>query len=146
LQGIVAQRLVRRVCESCAEPFELSPGQTAWLKAQVGSMKAMKTEFLRGRGCNYCQLTGYRGRIGVYELLDMDNGLTDALRREDLSAFVKLAHEKDSYVPLVNCALDYAKAGVTSIDEVIRVAGGLDGNDDFRIDETTIAASETADG
>jgi MSHA biogenesis protein MshE len=88
---------------------------------------------MRGRGCNYCQLTGYRGRIGVYELLEMDGGLTDAMRREDLGAFVSLAAKKKSYVPLVNCALEYATSGVTSLDEVLRVAGGLDAEADTEI-------------
>jgi len=138
LQGVVAQRLVRRVCESCAEPVELSHGQSAWLKTQLGSKRAASTKFVHGRGCNYCQLTGYRGRIGVYELLEMDDGLTDALRREDLSAFAKLAAKKKNYVPLVNCALDYAVSGVTSLDEVLRVAGGLDAVDEI---ETNVASA-----
>ncbi len=129
LQGIVAQRLVRRVCESCAEPLELSPGQSTWLHAQLGGKRAGDATFVQGRGCNYCQLTGYRGRIGVYELLEMDAGLTDALRREDLSEFVRLAADKNSYVPLVNCALDYAISGITSLEEVLRVAGGVDADD-----------------
>jgi len=143
LQGIVAQRLVRRVCESCAEPIELSPGQSAWLKSQAGSKHSAKTQFVQGRGCNYCQLTGYRGRIGVYELLEMDDGLTDALRREDLSDFVTLARRKKSYVPLVNSALEYAIAGVTSLAEVVRVGGGLDSEDEP--DELS-RASEVIDG
>jgi MSHA biogenesis protein MshE len=143
LQGIVAQRLVRRVCESCAEPVTLTPGQGAWLKALIGKQRAAKTNFVHGRGCNYCQLTGYRGRIGVYELLEMDDGLTDALRREDLSEFVSLAEQKRSYVPLVNCALDYAISGVTSLEEVLRVAGGMDGEIDV---DSASAASEVTDG
>ena len=146
LQGIVAQRLVRRVCESCAEPVEVSPGQSAWLIAQLGSKRAAKTNFVRGRGCNYCQLTGYRGRIGVYELLEMDSGLTDALRREDLSEFVALAGRKKSYVPLVNCALDYAMSGVTTLEEVVRVGGGLDGDDDIEYQKPEVAESEATDG
>ncbi|MGI9234668.1 MAG: GspE/PulE family protein [Woeseiaceae bacterium] len=145
LQGIVAQRLVRRVCESCAEPAELSPGQSTWLKAQIGTKRAAGTKFVHGRGCNYCQLTGYRGRIGVYELLEMDAGLTDALRREDLSGFVSLAAKKKSYVPLVNCALDYAISGITSLDEVLRVAGGLDAEDNAAAGNTESTA-ETVDG
>ena len=144
LQGIVAQRLVRRVCESCAEPLELSPGQSVWLKSQLGSKRARDSKFVQGRGCNYCQLTGYRGRIGVYELLEMDDGLTDAMRREDLSAFTSLAAKKKSYVPLENCALDYAASGVTSLDEVLRVAGGLDAEADVEIGGTEVA-SEVAD-
>ena len=145
LQGIVAQRLVRRVCESCAEPAELSPGQLAWLKTQLGSKRAKDAGFVHGRGCNYCQLTGYRGRIGVYELLEMDAGLTDALRREDLSEFVSLAAKKKSYVPLVNCALDYAMSGITSLDEVLRVAGGLDA-DDAGVADAVESAVEPGDG
>jgi MSHA biogenesis protein MshE len=145
LQGIVAQRLVRRVCESCAEPAELSVGQSAWLKTMLGSKQLGDAKFVLGRGCNYCQLTGYRGRIGVYELLEMDAGLTDALRREDLSGFVALAAKKKSYVPLVNCALDYALSGITSLDEVLRVAGGLDADDSVVADNAE-SADETADG
>ena len=146
LQGIVAQRLVRRVCGSCAESVELSPGQAAWLKTQVGTKRAAKLDFVSGRGCNYCQLTGYRGRIGVYELLELDSALTDALRREDLGEFTALAAKKKGYVPLVNCALDYAIAGITSLDEVIRVGGGLDSDEEVEQDEPAPASSETADG
>lgn len=146
LQGIVAQRLVRRVCESCAEPIELTPGQNAWLKSQAFGKRASKTTFLRGRGCNYCQLTGYRGRIGVYELLEMDAGLTEALRHEDLGTFVSLAAEKKSYVPLISCALDYAADGITSLEEVVRVAGGLDVEDDPGSDAVVGHSDEATDG
>ncbi len=126
LQSVIAQRLVRRICESCAEPAELAEGQLAWLKAQVGPEEAGTLEFMHGKGCNYCHLSGYRGRIGVYELLEMDPKLTDALRREDLTAFNATAKRKKGYVPLVRCALDYAIDGITTVDEVIRVVGGLD--------------------
>jgi len=148
LHSIIAQRLVRRVCESCAEPAELSPRQIAWLNAQLGATQSAKLEFVQGHGCNYCHLSGYRGRIGVYELLEMDGGLTDALRREDLAEFTALASAQKSYVPLVRCALDYAIEGITSIDEVIRVVGGLDGNsEETDADpDTVIAKSELADG
>lgn len=81
---------------------------------------------MHGRGCNYCHLTGYRGRIGVYELIEMDSKLTEALRNEDLDAFISLATRKDNFVSLASCALDYAIKGITSVEEVIRVTGGLD--------------------
>ncbi len=126
LIGIIAQRLVRRICDSCKEPVELSPGQRAWLNAQVGIERGKAIKFVRGRGCNHCLLTGYRGRIGVYELLEMDSRLTGAIQREDLDEFLKAADEKKSYVPLGRRALDYAIAGVTSLDEVMRITGGLD--------------------
>ncbi|MDP6673958.1 MAG: GspE/PulE family protein, partial [Gammaproteobacteria bacterium] len=89
LSAIVAQRLVRRVCNSCKEPAQLSDGQRAWLNAQVGVERVAGAQFMRGRGCNYCFLTGYRGRIGVYELLEMDPQLTAAIQREDLAGSLK---------------------------------------------------------
>ncbi len=126
LNGIIAQRLVRRICDSCKERVEMSPGQRAWLNAQVGIERGKAVQFVRGRGCNHCLLTGYRGRIGVYELLEMDSRLTGAIQREDLDEFQIAAEQKKSYVPLGRRALDYAIAGVTSLDEVVRITGGLD--------------------
>ena len=144
LSSIVAQRLVRRVCDSCREPVELTPGQLAWVQTQVGVKKAKSLKFVHGHGCNYCHLSGYRGRIGVYELLELDQRLTDALRREDLAAFNEHAANKDDYVPLVRCALDYAVDGITTVDEVIRVVGGLDGKHFDVIDEPE--TDEAGDG
>ncbi|WP_231892450.1 GspE/PulE family protein [Woeseia oceani] len=126
LQGIVAQRLVRRVCDSCKEPLAPTASQQAWLAEQLGEEVAANSGFFRGRGCNYCYLTGYRGRIGVYELLEIDSGLTDSIRREDIDGFLKGCAEKKSYVPLSNCAIEYAMSGVTSLDEAIRISGGVD--------------------
>jgi MSHA biogenesis protein MshE len=126
LSAIVAQRLVRRVCNSCKEPAQLSDGQRAWLNAQVGVERVAGAQFMRGRGCNYCFLTGYRGRIGVYELLEMDPQLTAAIQREDLAGSLKAVAKKDGYVTLGQRVLDYALAGITSIEEAIRIAGGPD--------------------
>ncbi len=126
LQGIVAQRLVRRVCDNCRETLEPSVSQQSWLVQQLGEEAAAAASFVRGRGCNYCYLSGYRGRIGVYELLEVDRGLTDLIRREDLDGFMEACDAKASYEPLGNCALEYAMSGVTSLDEAIRIAGGVD--------------------
>ena len=135
LTGIIAQRLVRRVCNGCKETVELNAGQKAWLKTQLGAKRAESLEFVQGRGCNYCYLTGYSGRIGVFELLEMDSKLTDAIQREDLSDFLKAVASKKSYVPLSHRALDYAIEGVTSFEEVIRIAGGLGDETELSIDE-----------
>lgn len=126
LQGIVAQRLVRRVCENCKEPYTPTVSQQAWLIQQLGEKAASKADFVRGRGCNYCYLTGYRGRIGVYELLEIDAKLTDLIRQEDLDGFLQACAAKESYVPLDQCALEYAMSGLISLDEAIRIAGGVD--------------------
>jgi MSHA biogenesis protein MshE len=125
LRGIVAQRLLRRVCDSCRAPYQPDPQEQAWLKGIVGPMHGDISLF-RGRGCSYCNNTGYRGRIGVYELLEIDAAMADALRRGDQADFVRAAGQSPHYRPLAMVALDYARDGTTTLDEVIRIAGALD--------------------
>ena len=126
LNGIIAQRLIRRVCDNCKESVELTPGEQAWLSGQQVAGHGKAGKFTRGAGCNHCLQTGYRGRLGVYELLEMDARLTGAMQREDLDEFNQAAAEKKSYVPLGRRALGYAITGLTTIEEVIRIAGSLE--------------------
>ena len=134
LDGVIAQRLVRRVCDSCAEEVEADPSQLAWLRGQLGEDALSHTRFRAGTGCAHCNNTGYRGRIGVYELLEMDEELIEMLRRMDTEGFIHTARSRESFRPLTLCALDYALQGFTSLAEVIRLAGGLDEilNEDLR--------------
>ncbi len=122
LHAIVAQRLVRRVCESCREPYTPTPQERAWLAATTGA-SAPPAGLQRGAGCHHCNDTGYRGRIGVYELLELDQPMADALRRNDAAAFARAAAASSGFRPLARCALDYAEQGLTTIEEVMRVAG-----------------------
>jgi MSHA biogenesis protein MshE len=124
LTGVLAQRLIRKVCDSCTEPEAVTVRQSAWLSAFAKHVD-LETSFVKGAGCTYCNMTGYRGRIGIYELLEIDSGLADALRRDDGSQFTQLAKLQSEFVPLAQHALKYAKEGVTSIEEVIRVTAGL---------------------
>jgi MSHA biogenesis protein MshE len=71
-------------------------------------------------------MTGYKGRIGVYELLEIDAAMADAIRREDLGELERLARRAKSYVPLVQRALECALAKVTSVDEIMRSLSGLE--------------------
>ncbi len=123
LDAVIAQRLARRICESCAEPHQLDAHQSAWLRGLMGDA-AEGAAFRRGAGCPHCNNTGYRGRIGVYELLELDEALGNALCREDVEEFRKLAKQRLGHGTLIECALDYAKQGITTIDEVMRAFGG----------------------
>ncbi|MGH8030599.1 MAG: GspE/PulE family protein, partial [Arenimonas sp.] len=125
LNAVIAQRLVRRVCENCAEAYEPTAGEQAWLKA-MSDGKARTGRFRHGTGCQYCNNTGYRGRIGLYELLELDGTLADHLRRQDYSAFERAAAAQAGFRPLAQSGLDFAVQGVTTIGEVIRVAGSLE--------------------
>ena len=124
LRAVVAQRLVRRVCEHCAEETAPDEGQATWLTVLCGEAPGQHT-YHKGRGCQSCNFTGYSGRIGVYELLELDQPMMDALRRNDAEGFAKAARQHEHYRPLALTALDYARQGITSVDEVLRLAEDL---------------------
>lgn len=124
LRAVVAQRLVRRVCEHCAEEKVPDEGQATWLTVLAGEAPGQHT-YHQGRGCQSCNFTGYSGRIGVYELLELDQPMMDALRRNDAEGFAKAARQHPHYRPLALTALDYARQGITSVDEVLRLAEDL---------------------
>jgi len=126
LNGIIAQRLIRRVCDNCKVNVELTPREQAWISGQQVAGHGKTGKFMRGSGCNHCLRTGYRGRLGVYELLEMDATLTRAMQREDLDEFNQAAAAKKSYVPLGRRALGYAVTGLTTLEEVIRIAGSME--------------------
>jgi MSHA biogenesis protein MshE len=126
LDGVLAQRLVRRICENCAHPAELPVHQTVWLSQYLTPAQIAQSQFTEGLGCTYCNMTGYRGRIGVYELLEIDGPLADAIRRGDLTQFGQLAAAGSRFVPLVQRAIEFARARVTSVDEVMRSLAGIE--------------------
>jgi len=125
VQAILAQRLIRRICTQCSAPAELDANEQAWLHDQAGSTLDGHT-FRQGAGCNNCNHTGYSGRIGIYELLVMTPALAEALRGEDQNAFQRAAREQPGHRPLVSNALAYARDGITSIEEVVRLCGWAD--------------------
>jgi len=122
LLGVVAQRLVRRVCDNCTETYEPTEQELIWLRSFDLDPLDIEAGFVHGRGCYQCSNTGYRGRVGVYEMLEMDEDMLDALRRKDVSDFTRAARKSEFFRPLGQCAMDYALQGVTSLQEVSRVA------------------------
>jgi MSHA biogenesis protein MshE len=126
LHGIVAQRLVRRVCPDCATETTPSPNELAWLAACRPGAALQQARFVAGAGCTYCHLTGYRGRVAVYELLEIDRALADAIRRGDAEAFAKIARSRPGYTPIASGAIDLALQGVTSLEEAMAVGSGLE--------------------
>lgn len=125
LHAILAQRLVRRVCESCSQIDEITEQQRAWLNTIVDEKKFNVT-FKKGIGCAHCNYTGYQGRIGVYELLELDKNLSQLLGQGDTAEFVKEAAYSKYYRPLNMVALQYAVEGITTMDEVIRISADID--------------------
>jgi MSHA biogenesis protein MshE len=140
VNGIVAQRLIRRLCTDCAVPQTPTPNQLAWLASFRPTLNADKQRWLTGNGCTFCNLTGYRGRIAVYEILELDRALADRIRRSDLEGFASTARAKTSYVPLALGAIDVALQGITSVAEAMTIGGGLE-----EFDDVSTAASDSGD-
>lgn len=132
LHAILAQRLVRRVCESCAQVAELTDQQRGWLSSFVNE-KQFNVTFKKGMGCAHCNYTGYQGRIGVYELLELDKELSSVLSHGDSGQFVKSAMNSRNFRPLNMVALQYAVEGITTMDEVIRISADIESVTDKEI-------------
>lgn len=122
LRAVVAQRLVRRICTSCKYPISIDKQQATWLNT-VASSDISDVKFYHGNGCARCHNTGYFGRIGIYEILELDEGMLEALRRNDTNAFANLVENNESYVPLLTSALELAVAGITSLQEIMKLSG-----------------------
>lgn len=134
LHAILAQRLVRRICESCSQVTELSEQQKSWLIANKNDSQINPT-FKKGLGCSHCNYTGYLGRIGVYELLEFSEELTQALGNDDSVAFGEMAKNAKGFHPLNMVALQYAIEGITTMDEVLRISADVDTLIDTEIEQ-----------
>ena len=125
LRAIIAQRLVRRICEHCAIDHHPNEQEKLWLTHLVGH-DVDQINFKEGKGCQSCQYTGYRGRIGVFELLEMNEPMMAALKRDDTEAFTKHAKAHPGFKPLAHAAFDYASTGITTVEEVLRLVETVD--------------------
>ncbi len=125
LKSVLAQRLVRRACTKCALPYSPDEHELAWISSVAGSPDEV-VQFVKGPGCSYCNKTGYRGRIGAYELLEIKGELLTLLRNEDLDGFTRAARTDPTFVSLAKAGLSLAKQGLTTVEEVIRISGEQD--------------------
>jgi MSHA biogenesis protein MshE len=125
LQAVIAQRLVRVKCPSCAEPYQPTEQEMQWLQGTARE-DGKPVQMMRGRGCQFCHLTGYAGRSGVYEMLEMDAALTAAVNQEDTTEFSQLALRHMTGRSMRHHAGQLALAGRTTLSEAIRVSSELE--------------------
>jgi type II secretory ATPase GspE/PulE/Tfp pilus assembly ATPase PilB-like protein len=121
LEGVLAQRLVRKICPNCrTETFP-----NASLRAQMQNLGGRPLEgvFHRGKGCDECRGTGYRGRIGIFELLPVGTELQELILQKRSSAELKTAARK-TMLTMHQDALQKAAAGITTLEEILRVSSG----------------------
>ena len=120
VNAVLAQRLVRKICQHCKEEFEPSAEMKEFLTLQ--GFTSEKT--FRGKGCDRCRKTGYAGRLGIYELMVMDDSLRDVITRNpDVTQLRKLCRER-GLVTLRQDGFDKAMKGLTTVDEILRVTEG----------------------
>jgi len=117
LIGIVAQRMVRRICTHCRAPYRLTDEEQ---QAISGELSSSTPAFYRGTGCNLCADTGYRGRTGIFELLVMSETIRNMLRDRASAGEIRAQAVKEGIVTMRQDGMRKAKEGITSVSEVIR--------------------------
>ncbi|MBY6197070.1 GspE/PulE family protein [Vibrio hangzhouensis] len=122
VRAVVAQRLVRRICPDCKREHTPDGHLQQWIMSRFPNQSQLN--FYKGQGCQNCNLTGYRGRIGVFEMLELDQGMMDALRANDAVLFSQRARASDDYKPLLASAMELAIQGVVSLEEVMALGEG----------------------
>lgn len=122
LRGVLAQRLVRRICPSCKKEIKIQPHDQVWLESLSYKQELGETVCV-GEGCSQCGHTGYQGQIGLFELLEITPPMMSALNRKDPDEFSTLAREHIGPGLLLYSGLGLVKQGLTTIEEVLRVAG-----------------------
>lgn len=123
--AVVAQRLVRENCIHCLEEVNLAPFEQAWLKQELGET-VHQHQYFAGRGCNVCNGSGYQGRVGIYELLEMTNELVNAANNLDPNEFIRLGRKHMQGKTLRSSAVELILQKRTTVAEAIRISNQLD--------------------
>ncbi|MET0356590.1 MAG: GspE/PulE family protein [Cellvibrio sp.] len=126
LKAVVAQRLVRRICSSCIQNHNADANETQLLATISKGRDFSPVQFKKGTGCPHCNNTGYRGRIGVFEMLELNAGMMEALRTENINAFAQIAAASPNFKTLSQAALEYAEQGITTLDEVMSITAQIE--------------------
>ena len=116
LKGVVAQRLMKKICPKCREKYTPTKDDLLVLQEDV-------PELWRGKGCDYCNGTGYKGRIAIHEILEIDGEVRQLIsKNRPLEEIYKYLEDNDKMHTLRHEAIDLVKQGVTTVEEVLKVA------------------------
>lgn len=124
VRAVQAQRLVRRICSECSTPHEVLPSVQA-LVAPLLEDSAGPADWRQAVGCNQCQGTGYSGRLGIYELVDVTPQMQELILARATAEEMRTLANRQQGRTLRQDGLLKARRGITTVDEVIRVTGGL---------------------
>jgi len=120
ISTVVAQRLARRICPDCKEPYSPSPEALRRVEAETGLNLSGGT-FYRGVGCATCRQTGYKGRTGLFEVLAVTDPLREVIARPASISVLRQAAREAGMVTMLQDGVEKAVAGITTLEEVLRV-------------------------
>ena len=119
--GILAQRLVRRICPDCRKSYQPHPEQLRELGITEKNFSKIKRSFYRGEGCDKCRQTGYRGRIGIHELLKITEGLKNTILKSSDSTTIKKQGLKEKMITLRRDGVNKILHGLTTAEEILSI-------------------------
>lgn len=125
VQAVIAQRLLRRVCESCSEPHTPTPQEIIWMEME-GLSPEQWSGLKNGRGCSHCSGTGYYGRMGVYEMLEMTRDMVEAAAHDSATQFMHVARQHMQGKTMLDHALEEMKQGHTTAFEVMSISNRIE--------------------
>ena len=123
LRGVLGQRLVRRLCEKCKAPDPRAADAALDICAKRGTPFPERRDYFRAVGCPHCGGTGYRGRVGVFEVLTIDSEIEPLVRREPDPSRILDAARARGMTTMLDDGITKAGQGLTSLDEVMRITG-----------------------
>ena len=122
---IVAQRLVRRICDSCIESYEPTKEMTSLIKEQIkvfgGKNSDIPETLFRGKGCNVCGNTGFSGQIGIFEVFTITDEIKEMIMSGVSESEIRKQALAEGMTPMFKDGLDKIEKGITTIEEVMRV-------------------------
>jgi general secretion pathway protein E/type IV pilus assembly protein PilB len=119
VRAVMAQRLLRRICKNCTEPY--TPNSTEARLLGLSEEYLANHQFVKGAGCEICGGTGYKGRVGIYEIFMVSENISDLIFNNESSNVIREAAREGGMRSLRDDALRKAEAGTSTIEEVIRI-------------------------
>jgi len=119
--GVLAQRLVRRICPDCRKSYQPHPEQLRELGIKEVSFRKLDRQFFRGDGCDNCRQTGYRGRIGIHELLVMSEGVKNTILESSDSDTIRKQGLKEKMITLRRDGVNKILHGLTTAEEILSI-------------------------
>jgi type IV pilus assembly protein PilB len=120
--GVMAQRLVRRICPKCIEEYKPEPDIFKNLNVNFELPDPGSVKLYRGKGCDYCKNTGYRGRTAIFEMIRINDEIRSMIMKNSSNNEIKEVAIKNGMRTLLDSGVEKALKGITTIDEVLRVA------------------------